>query len=136
MNIKSLQDKLELYYDRLKNPPKIIKNWAIIDLELLNSLKKIKLTSINDIYSYEDEKIIVLENKSKYIVIKITLNFIAIKITNNEYELNIKDWDLIAVDKNYIYKGNAVKPMTNKEIIKFLGFKLDKKAKEDLEYFG
>jgi hypothetical protein len=136
VKFKSLQDKLELYYDRLKSPPKIIKNWAIIDLELFNSLKKIKLTSVNDIYSYEDEKIILLENKSKHIVIKITLNFVAIKITNNEYELNIKEWDLIAVDKNYIYKGNAAKPMTNKEIIELLGFKLDKKAKEDLEYFG
>lgn len=136
MNIKSLQDKLELYYDRLKHPPKIIKNWAIIDIDLLNSLKKIKVISINDIYSYENEKIIVLENKSKYIIIKVTFNFLAIKITNNEYEFNIKDWDLLAVDKDFLYKGKSTKPMTNKELIELLGFKLDKKAKKDLEYFG
>lgn len=136
MNIKSLQDKLELYYDRLKHPPKIINNWAIIDLDLLNSLKKIKLISINDIDYYQTEKIIITESKKEYIIIKITSNFIAIKITNNEYEVNIKDWDLLAVDKNYIYKGKETKPMTNKQIIEFLGFKLDKKAKQDLEYFS
>lgn len=136
MNIKSLEDKLELYYDRLKSPPKIIKNWAIIDIDLLNNLKKIKVISINDIYSYGNEKIIVLEDKSKYIIIKVTFNFLAIKITNNEYEFNIKDWDLLAVDKDFLYKEKATKPMNNKEIIEFLGFKLDKKAKKDLEYFG
>lgn len=136
MKFKSIEDKLELYYDRLKHPQKIINNWAIIDLDLLNSLKKIKLTNINDIDYYLNEKLITAETKNKYIIIKISLNFIAIKIINNEYESNIKDWDLIAVDKNYIYKGTATKPMTNKEIIEFLGFKLDKKANKDLEYFS
>lgn len=136
MKFQSIEDKLELYYDRLKNPQKIINNWAIIDLDLLNSLKKIKLTSINDIDNYQSEKIIIAESKKQYIIIKISLNFIAIKITNNEYEVNIKDWDLIAVDKDYVYKRKETKPMTNKQIIEFLGFKLDKKAMKDLEYFG
>ena len=136
MKFKSIEDKLELYYDRLKRPQKIINNWAIIDLDLLNSLKKIKLISINDIDYYQTEKVIIAESKKQYIIIKISLNFIAIKITNNEYEVNIKDWDLIAVDKNYIYKGKETEPMTNKQIIEFLGFKLDKKAMKDLEYFG
>jgi len=136
MNIKSLQDKLELYYDRLKHPQKIINNWAIIDLDLLNSLKKIKLISINDISYYQSEKLITTESKNKFIIIKISFNFIAIKIVNNEYEFNIKDWDLLAVDRDHIYKEEETKPMTIKEIIKFLGFKLDKKAKQDLEYFG
>lgn len=136
MNIKSLQNKLELYYDRLKNPPKIIKNWAIIDLELLNSLKKIKLININDITNYLDEKIISAETKDKYIAIKVSFNFIAIKIIDTEYDYVIKDWDLIAVDKNYVYKGKESKPMTNKEIIEFLGFKLNKKLIKDLEDFS
>lgn len=136
MKFKSIEAKLELYYDRLKRPQKIINNWAIIDLDLLNSLKKIKLISINDIDYYQAEKVIITESKKQYIIIKISLNFIAIKITNNEYEVNIKDWDLIAVDKNYIYKGKETEPMTNKQIIEFLGFKLDKKAIKDLEYFG
>lgn len=135
MKFKSLEDKLELYYDRLNNPQKIIGNWAIIDLDLLNSLNKISITSVNDIYKNDGEKIILLESKNKYITIKVSLNFIAIKIINNEYDCVIKEWDLIAVDKNYIYKGTATKPMTNKEIIKFLGFKLNKKAIKDLAYF-
>ena len=135
MKFKSIEDKLELYYDRLNNPQKIIGNWSIIDLDLLNSLKKINITSINDIYSYNGEKIISLESKTKYITIKVSLNFIAIKIINNEYNSIIKEWDLLAVDKNYIYKGTYTKPMTNKEIIKFLGFKLNNKTIKDLAYF-
>jgi hypothetical protein len=135
VKFKSLSDKLELYYDRLKHPQKIIGNWAIIDLDLLNSLKEISIISINDIYSNSGEKIILLESKTKYITIKVSLNFIAIKIINNEYNCIIKEWDLIAVDKNYIYKEIVTKPMTNKQIIKFLGFKLNKKANKDLAYF-
>jgi hypothetical protein len=135
VKFKSLEDKLELYYDRLNNPQKIIGNWSIIDLDLLNSLKKISITSVNDIYSNDGEKIILLESKTKYLTIKISLNFIAIKIISNEYNCIIKEWDLIAVDKDYIYKGNTTKPMTNKEIIEFLGFKLSKKATKDLAYF-
>jgi len=135
MKFKSLEDKLELYYDRLNNPQKIIGNWAIIDLDVLNSLKEISITSVNDIYRNDGEKIILLESKNKYITIKVSLNFIAIKIINNEYDCVIKEWDLIAVDKKYIYKGIATKPMTNKEIIKFLGFKLNNKAIKDLAYF-
>jgi len=135
MKFKSLEDKLELYYDRLKHPQKIIGNWSIIDLDLLNSLKKISITSVNDIYRNDGEKIIFLESKTKYLTIKVSLNFIAIKIINNEYDCVIKEWDLIAVDKDYIYKGNTTKPMINKEIIEFLGFKLSKKATKDLAYF-
>ncbi len=135
MKFKSLEDKLELYYDRLNNPQKIIGNWSIIDLDLLNSLNKISITSVNDIYKNDGEKIILLESKNKYITIKVSFNFIAIKIINNEYNCIIKEWDLIAVDKNYIYKGTTAKPMTNKEIIKFLGFKLNNKAIKDLAYF-
>lgn len=135
MKFKSLENKLELYYDRLKHPQKIIDNWSIVDLALLNSLKKINIININDIYFYDTEKIISLESKTKYILIKVSLNFIAVKIVNNEYSFIIKDWDLIAVDKNYVYQKIATKPMTNKEIIKFLGLKLNKKATKDLAYF-
>ena len=136
MNIKSLKDKLALYYDRLQHPQKTIGNWAIIDIDLLNSLKKITITNINNIERNIEEKIIYTESKTKYILIKVSFNFIAIKVINNEYDYIIKDWDLLAVDKNYIYKRKVTKPMTNKQLIEFLGFKLDKKAKEDLEYFG
>lgn len=136
MNVKSLQAKLELYYNRLQNPQKIIGNWAIIDTKLLNSLKKITITNINSIDKNIEERIICAESKNKYIAIKVSFNFIAIKIIDNEYNYIIKDWDLIAVDKDYVYKGKTTEPMTNKQIIKFLGFRLSNKAKENLEYFN
>jgi len=136
MNVKSLQNKLKLYYDRLQHPQKTIGNWPIVDLELLNSLKTITITNINNIEKNIEEKIIYTESKTKYILIKVSFNFIAIKVTNNEYNYILKDWDLLAVDKEFVYKGKATKPMTNKEIIKFLGFKTSSKAKKDLEYFN
>ena len=58
MKINSFKDKLELYYNRIKKPQAIIGNWSIVDLDLLNSLKGIKLTNINYIDTYEDQKII------------------------------------------------------------------------------
>jgi hypothetical protein len=136
MNVKSLKAKLELYYDKIQNPDKVIDNWAIIDIKLLNSLKKIKLNNINNISRNIEEKIINVESKNKYIAIKVSFNFIAIKIIDNEYDYILKDWDLIAVDKEFVYKGKATKPMSNKQIIKLLGFKLSSKAKKDLEYFS
>jgi hypothetical protein len=33
MKFNSLEDKLEEYYNRVKNPKKIIDNWAIIDID-------------------------------------------------------------------------------------------------------
>jgi len=136
MKISSLNDKIELYYNRIKKPQAIIGNWSIVDLDLLNSLKDIKLTNINYIDTYEDQKIILSESKENYILIKSSFNFIAIKITNKEYNLLIKEWDLIAVDTKHIYKELATKPMTNKQIIKFLGLKTSNKFKKDLSYFS
>lgn len=136
MNIKSLKDKLELYYDKIQNPDKLIDNWAIVDIKLYNSLKKIKLNNINNIDKNTEEKIIYAESENKYILIKVSFNFIAVKIIDNEYDYILKDWDLIAVDREFVYKGKATKPMTNKQIIKFLGFKASSKAKENLEYFN
>ena len=136
MKISSLNDKIELYYNRIKKPQAIIGNWSIVDLDLLNSLKDIKLTNINYIDTYEDQKIISSESKENYILIKNSFNFIAIKITNKEYNLVSKDWDLLAVDTKHIYKELATKPMTNKQIIKFLGFKTSNKFKKDLDYFS
>lgn len=136
MKISSLNDKIELYYNRIKKPQAIIGNWSIVDLDILNSLKDIKLTNINYIDTYEDQMIISSESKENYILIKSSFNFIAIKITNKEYNLLIKEWDLIAVDTKHIYKELATEPMTNKEIIKFLDFKTSNKIKKDLDYFS
>jgi hypothetical protein len=136
MKFKSLEEKLELYYDKLKNPAKIINNWAIIDIDAFNKLKKITLHNINNVSQSEIDRIITTENKNNYIVIKYSPNFIATKVIDKEYDYLLKDWDLIAVDRETMYKGEPDKLMTNKEIIELLGFKLSKRAKDNLEYFN
>ena len=135
MKYKSLEEKLELYYDKLKHPAKIIDNWAIIDIDAFNKLKKITLNNINNVSENEVDRIITTENKNKYIVIKYSPNFIATKVIDKEYDYLLKDWDLIAVDRQVLYKGESNKVMTNKEIIKLLGFKLTKSSRANLEYF-
>jgi len=136
MKFKSLEEKLELYYDKVKNPSKIIDNWAIIDIDAFNALNKITIISINNISHGEIDRIITTETKNKYIIIKYNPSFIATKVIDTEYDYLIKDWDLIAVDRDTIYKENISKIISNKEIMKLLGFKLNKKARLDLEYFG
>jgi len=136
MKFKSLEDKLELYYDKLQNPSKIIDNWAIIDLIAYNKLKKTTLIAINEISNSLTDRIITTESKNNYIIIKYSPNFIATKVIDTEYDYLLKDWDLIGIDRDVLYKDKVNKLMTNKEIIKFLGFKLNKKAIKDLEYFG
>jgi len=135
MKFKSLEHKLEEYYNKLKHPAKIINNWAIIDIDAFNKLKKITLNNINNISYGEDDRIITTENKNNYIVIKYSPNFIATKVIDKEYDYLLKDWDLIAVDREVMYKGESNKVMTNKEIIKLLGFKLTKSSRANLEYF-
>jgi hypothetical protein len=135
MKYKSLEEKLELYYNKVKNPSKIIDNWAIIDIDAFNKLHKITLTNINNVSQGEIDRIITTENKNNYIIIKYSPNFIATKVIDKEYDYLLKDWDLIAVDRQVLYKGESNKVMTNKEIIKLLGFKLTKSSRANLEYF-
>jgi hypothetical protein len=136
MKNNSLEEKLELYYDKLQNPDKVIDNWAIIDIPAYTKLNKTTLTNINDININKAEKIITAESKSSYVVIKYNANFIATKVIEREYDYLLKDWDLIAVDRQVLYKGEPSKVMTNKEIIKTLGIKLGKKAIKDLDSFN
>jgi hypothetical protein len=136
MKFKSLEEKLELYYDKVKNPSKIIDNWAIIDIDAFEALHKLTIISINNISYGEIDRIITTETKNKYIIIKYSPSFIATKVIDTEYDYLIKDWDLIAVDRDTLYKENISKIVSNKEIMKLLGFKLNKKARLDLDYFG
>ena len=135
MKFKSLEDKLELYYNKLKYPAKIIDNWAIIDIDAFKKLNKITINNINNVSEGKIDRIITTENKNNYIIIKYSPNFIATKVIDKEYDYLLKDWDLIAVDRQVLYKGEANKVMTNKEIIKLLGFKLTKSGRANLEYF-
>jgi len=139
MKSKSLEDKLEEYYYKLQNPSLIIGDWAIVDKTALDKLNKITLTNINEVNNYATERLITTESKNNYIVIKYSPSFIATKVINKEYDYLLKDWDLIAINKNTIYKVESETPnkvMSNKEIIEFLGFKLNKKFIKNLEYFG
>ena len=136
MKFKSIEDKLEEYYNKLKHPAKIINNWAIIDIDAFNKLNKITLNNINNVSQGDIDRVITTENKNNYIVIKYHPNFIATKVIDNEYDYLLKDWDLIAVDRESLSKEEPNKLMSNKEIIKFLGFKLNKRAKDNLEYFN
>jgi hypothetical protein len=136
MKYNSIEQKLEDYYDKLKHPAKIIDNWAIVDIDAFNRLKKITLNNISNVSYSEVDRIITAENKKYYIIIKYSRNFIATKVIDTEYDYLLKDWDLIAVDTQTLYKGGTNKLMTNKEIIKLLGLKLNKKAIKDLSYFG
>ena len=136
MKYKSMEEKLEEYYDKLKHPAKIINNWAIIDIDAFNKLNKITLNNINNVSESEIDRIITTENKNNYIVIKYNPNFIATKVIDKEYDYLLKDWDLIAVDRQALYKGESDKLMTNKEIIKLLGLKLTRKSRIDLDYFS
>jgi hypothetical protein len=135
MKFKSLEEKLELYYDKVKNPSKIIDNWAIIDIDAFDALNKITITNISNVSHGEVDRIITTETKNKYVIIKYSPSFIATKVIDTEYDYLIKDWDLIAVDRDTIYKENISKIISNKEIMKLLGFKLNKKARLDLDYF-
>lgn len=135
MKFKSLEEKLKLYYNKLKHPSKIIDNWAIIDIDAFNKLNKITLNNINNVSQGDIDRIITTENKNNYIIIKYSPNFIATKVIDKEYDYLLKDWDLIAVDRQVLHKGESNKVMTNKEIIKLLGFKLTKSSRANLEYF-
>ncbi|NBW19792.1 MAG: hypothetical protein EBR82_68645 [Caulobacteraceae bacterium] len=136
MKSKSLESKLEEYYYKLQNPSLVIDNWSIVDIVAFNKLNKITLTNINEVNNNLTERLITTENKNNYIVIKYSPNFIATKVINKEYDYLLKDWDLIAIDKNSLYVNKPNKLMTNKEIIKLLGLKLTKRAKANLEYFS
>ena len=135
MKFKNIQDKLELYYNKLKNPSLIIDNWCIVDIPARNKLKKLKISNINSIVEYPEERLMLLETKEQYVAIKYSINFIATKVVNNEYSCSIQDWDLIAVDKDHIYKGIAREPISNKQILSLIGLKLSRKLIKDLEYF-
>lgn len=136
VNEEKLLKKLNLYYDRLSNPTIVIGEWNIIDEKEFKKLNKITLTSISEIKAYDNENTISAEYKNKFIVFKYNTAFIAIKQIDREYEYLLKDWSLIAVNRNYITKGTTQQSIAVKDILKVTGIKLNKKAKRDLSYFN
>ena len=136
VNEEKLLKKLNLYYDRLSNPTIVIGEWNIIDEKEFKKLNTITLTSISEIKAYDNENTISAEYKNKFIVFKYNTAFIAIKQIDREYEYLLKDWSLIAVNRNYITKGTTQQSIAVKDILKVTGVKLNKKAKIDLSYFN
>lgn len=130
-----LNKKILKYYNKLNNPTLTIGEWNIVDEKELKKLNKITLTAVCDIRASKTEYIIVAESKDKHIVFKYNPVFIATKEIEREYEYLLKDWNLIAVNKDYIYKGTTKESIEPKDIFKITGIKLNRKAKRDLESF-
>ena len=136
VNEEKLFKKLNLYYDKLSNPSIVIGEWNIVDEKEFKKLNKITLTSISEIKAYKNENTISAEYKNKFIIFKYNPAFIATKQIDREYEYLLKDWSLIAVNKNYIEKGTSTESIEPKDIFKIIGIKLNKKAKKDLSCFN
>jgi len=142
MNITIKQ--LYEYYEKIKKPNYIIKDWVICNDKIYLQYKN-KLTIINFLSIIENErlkeKIIVFEDKNQYYAVKYNDKFICIKPSKTEYGLSLGDYHLIAVNKEFAYldaeaeETNSNKLNNTKEICEIMGWKLGKKAKEYLDYF-
>lgn len=133
MNEDNLLKKLNQYYEKLKNPKITIGHWNIVDEKVYNILKKTTLTSISNIAIHKNETTISAESKNKFVVFKYNPAFIATKIIDTEYDYILKDWDLIAIDQEYIKTGESKEPINPDIIFKVTGIKLSTKAKKDLK---
>lgn len=155
MKKSSLEKKLELYYNKLNNAKIQIGDWSILDEKAYNLLKKTTIININNIFAetykplsltsigsqiqedkeYSKEIIIFCESKKEIIVFKYNINFIAIRRSETEYGLFIGEYDLIAVNKNYIYEKKNPILLSPRQLIDMFKIKLSKKAMKDLGYF-
>lgn len=155
MKHHSLESKLEKYYKVLNNTKITIGNWAILDEVAYKRIKKTKIENINNIFSdtykavslldinnpqgqlseTSKEIIIVCESKKEQIVFKYNVNFIAIRRAETEYGLFLGEYDLIAVNKNYIYEKKDPILLSPKDLFSMLEVKLSRKAIKDLDYF-
>jgi hypothetical protein len=138
MTEETLLKKLELYYNKIKNPTYIIGNWIIVNDDLYHKYKnKINISSINSILHSEDYDIIVFETKKQYYAVKYSSNFVCIRESDNEYNLITDDYDLLGINKKIIHinQEETNNNITIIDLAKDLGWKLGKKAKKDFEQF-
>lgn len=148
----NLDKKLELYYNKLHNSKIQIGDWVILDEKAYNLLKKTTIININNIFAevykpvslvgistpnkeISKEIVIFCESKKEIIVFKYNINFIAIRRAETEYGLFTGEYDLIGVNKNYIYENKQSILFSPRQLIKMFKIKLSKKAMKDLEYF-
>ena len=138
MKADELENKLIEYYDKLKNPKYIVKDWIITSENLYEKHKnKLKLINIISYNILTNEIVIVAECKNKYYAIKYSDKFICFKESETEYGLVIDGYDLLALNKiNLYYDNNSRKVITFKEIIKLMDWKVSKEVKSYFDYFS
>jgi hypothetical protein len=138
MKADELENKLVEYYDKLKNPKYIVKDWIITSENLYEKHKnKLKLINIISYNILTNEIVIVAECKNKYYAIKYSDKFICFKESETEYGLVIDGYDLLALNKiNLYYDNNSRKVITFKEIIKLMDWKVSKEVKGYFDYFN
>lgn len=134
MNLQSIVKNI---YDKLSNTQLIVKNWAIIDDQLYKTLKnKVTITAIGNLeINKYNELTCLLESKKNFYFIKWNSKFISIAQGESEYKLLLQIVNIFAINTNAILNTDSNKTESLKEILKIIGFKLNKKAKRDLEFF-
>lgn len=138
MKDSELEDKLKEYYDKLKEPKYIVKDWIITSENLYERYKnKLKLINIISSNIFSNDIVVVAESKSKYYAIKYNDRFICIKESTTEYGLVIDGYDLLAVNKTNLYSNTySQKVITFKEITKLMDWKMGKEVKYYFDYFN
>jgi hypothetical protein len=138
MKDSELEDKLKEYYDKLKEPKYIVKDWIITSENLYERYKnKLKLINIISSNIFSNDIVVVAESKSKYYAIKYNDRFICIKESTTEYGLVIDGYDLLAVNKTNLYSNTySQKVITFKEITKLMDWKMGKEVKCYFDYFN
>jgi hypothetical protein len=138
MKDSELEDKLKEYYDKLKEPKYIVKDWIITSENLYERYKnKLKLINIISSNIFSNDIVVVAESKSKYYAIKYNDRFICIKESSTEYGLVIDGYDLLAVNKTNLYSNTySQKVITFKEITKLMDWKMSKEVKCYFDYFN
>ena len=134
----NLEDKLEIYYDSIRNPKYKLDNWIITDNKLYIRLKnKLNISYISSINVYLNESIAIAESKDKYIAIKYTPKYICYMDSDTEYGLSYDEYDMLAVNQDILHPDLKLspEPIPLQQISKLFNWKISKVAKQSLAYF-
>ena len=135
MNINDLVAQI---YKKLTSTNIYRLGWAILDEKLYKKINnKILIVNIGNLNRNEyKESTCLLENKDKYYLIKWNDKFISINESDTEYGLVINELNIYAINAiKALEEKPTLKAPSLKQVLKIIGFKLSKKAKEHLNYF-
>lgn len=135
MNINDLVAQI---YKKLTSTNIYRLGWAILDEKLYKKINnKILILNIGNLNRSEyKESTCLLENKDRYYLIKWNDKFISINESGTEYGLVINGLNIYAINATKALEEKpTLKAPSLKEVLKIIGFKLSKKAKEHLNYF-